>query len=174
MLFRSLIGWFNGSLDHYYIDSFKVYFAIIVVFTALGNVALAILRYRIEEKSLFGAFIENFKWVPLLVVFLGGISLHLSQALLCHMFSIDMSWGATAKEVENITFFEEIPRVISRFKFTFLFCIAMTAMMIVVARFVPEMWRINFFTPIWPLSSVVFCHFFLPIVLNPNLMLFTW
>lgn len=169
-----LIGWFNGSLDHYYIDSFKVYFAIIVVFTALGNVALAILRYRIEEKSLFAAFIENFKWIPLLVVFLGGISLHVSQALLCHMFSIDMSWGATAKEVENITFFEEIPRVISRFKFTFLFCITMTAMMIVVARFVPEMWRIDFFTPIWPLSSIVFCHFFLPIALNPNLMLFTW
>ncbi|OCK81960.1 hypothetical protein K432DRAFT_294338 [Lepidopterella palustris CBS 459.81] len=169
-----LVGWFNGQLDHYYIDSFKVYFAIIVVFTALGNIALAILRYRMEEKSLFSAFVENFKWIPLLVVFLGGISLHVSQALLCHMLSIDMSWGATAKEVENVTFFEEIPRVIRRFKYTFVFCIAVSAMMVVMAKVVPEMWRISFFTPIWPLASIVFCHFFLPIALNPNLMLFTW
>ncbi len=50
-----LIGWFNGHIDHYYIDSFKIYFSIIIVFNGLGNVALAVLRYRIEEKSLFGA-----------------------------------------------------------------------------------------------------------------------
>ncbi|KAL9109672.1 MAG: hypothetical protein Q9227_005710 [Pyrenula ochraceoflavens] len=50
-----LLGWFNGYLDHYYVDSFKIYFSIIVVFTALGNVSLAIYRYRIEEKTLFGA-----------------------------------------------------------------------------------------------------------------------
>jgi hypothetical protein len=48
-----IIGWFNGYIDHCYLDSFKIYFAIIVVFTGLGNVALAILRYRVEERSLF-------------------------------------------------------------------------------------------------------------------------
>lgn len=50
-----LIGWYNGHLDHYYIDSFKIYFSIVLVFNGLGNVALAVLRYRIEEKSLFSA-----------------------------------------------------------------------------------------------------------------------
>jgi cellulose synthase/poly-beta-1,6-N-acetylglucosamine synthase-like glycosyltransferase len=50
-----IIGWFNGYLDHYYIDSFKVYFALIVVFSVMGNFALAILRYRLSEKGLFGA-----------------------------------------------------------------------------------------------------------------------
>jgi hypothetical protein len=50
-----LIGWFNGHLDHYYLDSFKVYFSLIIVFSALGNVALAVLRYRISEKSLLNA-----------------------------------------------------------------------------------------------------------------------
>ncbi|KAF2005987.1 hypothetical protein P154DRAFT_606305 [Amniculicola lignicola CBS 123094] len=169
-----VVGWYNGALDHYYVDSFKVYFAIIIVFTVLGNIALAILRYRISEQGLGYSFWENFKWVPLLVIFLGGISIHVSQALLCHMFGIDMSWGATAKEVENVSFFEEIPRVIKRFKFTFLFCFSCTVGMIVLAQFVPQMWRITFFTPIWPTASMVVCHFLLPIVLNPNLMLFTW
>jgi hypothetical protein len=50
-----LVGWFNGYLDHYYVDSFKVYFSIVMVFAVLGNFALAILRYRTEERSLFGA-----------------------------------------------------------------------------------------------------------------------
>jgi hypothetical protein len=50
-----LIGWFNGYLDHYYLDSFKVYFSLIIVFSALGNLSLAVLRYRLSEKSLLGA-----------------------------------------------------------------------------------------------------------------------
>ncbi|KZF19607.1 hypothetical protein L228DRAFT_214578 [Xylona heveae TC161] len=169
-----IMGWLNGHYDHYYVDSFKIYIAIIVVFNCLGNVSLAVLRYRIEERSLFSALIENFKWILLLTVFLGGISLHLSQAILSHMFEIDMSWGATAKEVENTTFFKEIPKLLKKFKFTFIFCIAMAVGMVVLAHVVPPLWRIDLFVAIWPLSTIIFCHFFLPIALNPNLMLFTW
>jgi cellulose synthase/poly-beta-1,6-N-acetylglucosamine synthase-like glycosyltransferase len=50
-----LVGWYNGYLDHYYLDSFKVYFSLIIVFSALGNISLAVLRYRLCEKSLLGA-----------------------------------------------------------------------------------------------------------------------
>lgn len=169
-----LVGWFNGHLDHYYIDSFKIYFSIIIVFNALGNLALAVLRYRIEEKTLFGALAENFKWVLLLTVFLGGISMHVSQALLCHMFGINMSWGATSKEVENTSFFEEIPKVLKKFKFTFAYSLIVAGAMVYFATAAPPFWRINFFTAIWPLATIIFSHFMLPIVLNPSLMLFTW
>ena len=169
-----VIGWFNGWLDHYYIDSFKIFFSIIIVFTALGNFALAILRYRLGERSLFGAFWENFKWVLLLAIFLGGISLHVSQALLSHMFSIDMTWGATSKEVDNTTFFQEIPRLIKRFKFMFAWVIITTAGIICIATIAPPLWRIDTFIAIFPICNVLFSHFLLPIVLNPNLMLFTW
>ena len=124
--------------------------------------------------------IENLKWVPLLTVFLGGISIHLSQALLSHLFSIDMSWGATAKEASDTTFFEEVPRILKKFKFTFIWCICMIAGMIILAgvgplgQFVPYHWRITFFTPVWPLATIVASHFLLPIILNPGLMMFTW
>ena len=168
------VGWFNGHLDHYYVDSFKIFFAIIIVFTAVGNLALAILRYRYADRSLFGALAENYRWIFLLVIFLGGLSLHVSQALLSHMFSIDMSWGATSKEAETTTFFKEIWKVIKSFKFMFIFCILCSAMMVVMAFFAPPFWRIDFFTAIFPLCTIVASHFLLPIVLNPNLMLFTW
>ena len=43
------MGWFNGYLDKYYIDSWKVWFSIVIVFNGLGNVALATMRYRDED-----------------------------------------------------------------------------------------------------------------------------
>ena len=169
-----VIGWFNGWIDHYYIDSFKIFFSIIVVFTALGNLALAILRYRYADRSLFGALWENFKWVLLLAIFLGGVSLHVSQAILSHMFSIDMTWGATAKEVENTTFFKEIPKLLKKFKFMFSFVIICTGGIVCMALIAPPFWRIDTFVAIFPIANVLFSHFMLPIALNPNLMLFTW
>ncbi|KAH8661986.1 glycosyl transferase family group 2-domain-containing protein [Xylariales sp. PMI_506] len=109
-----IMGWFNGYLDKYYIDSWKVWFSIIIVFNGLGNVALAVMRYRVGESTLMGAFCENFKWTFLLAIFLGGLSLHVSQALLAHMFEINMTWGATAKEAEFSNFFIEVPKVLKK------------------------------------------------------------
>lgn len=109
-----LIGWFNGYLDKYYIDSWQVWFSIIIVFNGLGNIALAVMRYRIGERSLLYALFENFKWTIMLAIFLGGLSLHVSQAILCHMFEIDMVWGATSKEAEFSNFFLEVPKVLKK------------------------------------------------------------
>lgn len=50
-----IIGWWNGYEDKFYLESFRVYISIVVVFNGLGNVALAAMRYRLEEKSFFGA-----------------------------------------------------------------------------------------------------------------------
>jgi hypothetical protein len=113
-------------------------------------------------------------WIPMMTVFLGGLSMHLSQALLSHMFGIEMNWGATSKEAENTTFFKEVGKVIKNFKYTFIFCIVMAAGMVVCAVALPWNWQIRQFFAIWPLGVVIISHFMLPIVLNPNLMLFTW
>ena len=175
-----IIGWFNGHLDHYYIDSFKIYFAIVLVFSALGNLALGILRYRTEEKALFSTLLENFTWIPMLTIFLGGISMHVSQAIVCHLCSIDMSWGATSKEASDTSFFAEVPVILRKFRFTFIWCLGMTIAMVVLAgvgpvgALVPYDWQIDFFTAVWPLATVVASHALLPLVLNPGLMQFTF
>ena len=109
-----------------------------------------------------------------MTIFMGGISIHVSQAILSHFFEINMQWGATAKEVENTSFFEELPRLLKRFKYTFAFCIICSAGMAVAATIVPWQWRITEFVAIYPLCTVVVGHFFLPIALNPALMMFTW
>lgn len=175
-----LIGWFNGHLDQYYVDSFKVYFGIIVVFQALGTVSLAIIRYRTESCGIASSLFENIKWLLLLTCFLGGISLHVSQAIVCHLLGIGMSWGATAKEATRTSFFKEIPTIIKKFKFTFIFCITSTTAMLIlsglgpVGRLVPYHWQITGFTAIFPLAILVAFHFLMPLVLNPGLMQFTF
>ena len=128
-------GLFAGFLDKYYIDSWKVWFSIIIVFNGLGNVSLAMMRYRSGERSsLIGAFLENLKWIPMLAIFLGGLSLHVSQALLSHMFEIDMSWGATSKETEDSNFFAEVPKILKRFKFSMALSTCWILMMIIFAK----------------------------------------
>lgn len=110
------------------------------------------------------------------VIFFGGISFHVSQALLSHMFCIDMQWGATAKEVERSNFFLEVPKIAKKFKFSMLFCFALIAGMVIMARgpFIPWSWEITEFVAIFPMGVMVACHILLPIVLNPSLMAFTF
>lgn len=110
------------------------------------------------------------------VVFFGGISFHLSQALLCHMFCIDMQWGATAKEVERSNFFLEVPKIAKRFKWSMLLCLGTIAGMVIMARapFIPWSWHIDQFVAIFPMSMLIGSHILLPIVLNPSLMAFTF
>ena len=169
-----LVGWYADRLDHYYIDSFKIFFSIVVVFSGLGNIALAILRYRTGERGLLASLGENVRWILLLYIFFGGISMHVSEAILSHLFSVNMTWGATAKEVEDTTFFVEIAKLLRKFKVMFAFCTVLVGGMIYLAMFAPVFWRITEFTAIFPLSAVVFTHVMLPIALNPSLMLFTW
>ncbi|KAK0727135.1 glycosyl transferase family group 2-domain-containing protein [Lasiosphaeria miniovina] len=169
-----ITGWFYGVYDKFYLDSFAIYISIIVVFTGLGNVALAVLRYRLNEQSLISACFENIKWIPMFTIFLGGVSLHVSQAILSHFFELDMAWGATAKEIEEVHFGEEMVRILRRFKFTFVYCFACTALIVAGMFATPYNWRIDAFFSIYPLAAVVVSHFALPVLLNPALMMFTW
>ena len=112
----------------------------------------------------------------MLSIFLGGLSLHVSQALLAHMFEVDMTWGATSKEAEFSNFFIEVPKVVKRFKFSIFFAVFAIIGMITLAKgsFVPYSWQIHDFIAILPMSTVTASHLLLPIVLNPALMTFSW
>lgn len=189
------VGLYNGYLDRWYVESWKIWVSVVVVFCCAGNVALAVQRYRIGERdSIIGALWENFKWALMFVVFFGGLSMHLSQAILCHMFGIDMSWGATSKEVENTNFFKEVPKVFGKFKWSMVGsspCVSRThdanrrfqlfntflivaIVVMAVGPFIPWSWNITEFVAIFPLCMIAGCHILLPIVLNPGLMTFTW
>ena len=78
------------------------------------------------------------------------------------------------KEQEDIPFQEEIKKVINRFRKMFIFMIILMGGMVYFAVAAPPFWRIKTFTAIWPLTTICFSHFLLPIVLNPGLIKFKW
>lgn len=129
------------------------------------------------------------------IIMFGGMSMHISQALLCHMFSINMQWGATSKEVENTNFFEEVsqhpsnsqggtvlltnrsqvPKIAKKFKYSMAACwFGIIAMIVMALAPLPWSWNITQFVAIFPLAILCSCHILLPIALNPGLMTFTF
>ena len=111
-------------------------------------------------------------------IFLGGLSLHVSSALLAHMVGYDMTWGSTTKEVTQTTFWVEVPKILKNFKYSMLFSIGSIAMMIALGTglggLVPDTWLIQDFVAILPMATVAGSHLLLPIVLNPGLMQFNY
>ncbi|KAJ3993811.1 glycosyl transferase family group 2-domain-containing protein [Lentinula boryana] len=165
------------DLDRFYLHSFEILLACVVVFPALGNLGFTMLEYRLGHRSIWSSAVENLRWIPFFLFFFGGLSIHLSTAILAHLFSYDMTWGSTGKEVEKSTFWIEVPRIIKNFKLSIIICLMLIAMMVIFTTdVVPFEWQI----PGWnwaliiPLSLVVGCHLLLPIVLNPWLMKFSY
>ncbi|POS69221.1 hypothetical protein DHEL01_v212385 [Diaporthe helianthi] len=169
-----LVGWFDDSLDHFYLPSWKVFVSLLVVFNLGGGFSLAVIRYRTGERSLLGSIVENFKWTPMLAIFFSGLSFHVSCALLAHLLHINMQWGATSKEKENSNFFQEVPKILKSFKYMYVLVILFTGAMIYLALFAPRGWEIDDFTAIVPMAVVLGSHALTPIVLNPSLMIFDY
>lgn len=169
-----LVGWFSDRLDHYYLDSWKVLISLLLVFNLMSNTALAAIRYRTGDRGLLSSLAENFKWMPLMTIFFGGLSFHVSSALLAHLFHIDMQWGATSKEKENSNFFQEVPKIFRNFKYMYILLFLLTGAMIYIAIGAPRGWEIRDYTAIVPMAIAIGSHALTPIALNPSLMVFNY
>ncbi|OZJ02269.1 hypothetical protein BZG36_05156 [Bifiguratus adelaidae] len=147
-----LCGWWAYAVDHFYITNFEVLFATLCVFPLFGNVALSVIRYRLKEMSLLGAFFDTAKWIPFFAIFFGGLSFYVSLALMAHFVGYNMQWGAAAKELEESNFFREVPKVLKDYMFMYLFMIAIIAGMCCLAFMVPVEWSITGATVVAPLA----------------------
>ncbi|KAF9255428.1 hypothetical protein L218DRAFT_884155 [Marasmius fiardii PR-910] len=168
---------FQFPIDGFYMHSWEIWLAVTVVFTGSGNVAYTLVQYRLGEKSLIKALIENLMWIPFFFFFFGGLSIPLSQAILAHLFSVNITWSATKKEVERSNFFKEIPRIAKRFWFPLVVSVIVIAGMVIsTTTLVPIEWRVDgdSWAAIFPLAVVTSCHILFPIVLNPWLMVFSY
>ena len=116
----------------------------------MSNICFAVLRYRIGEAGFLQALLENAKWTPFFIFFFGGVSFHILLAICAHMFNINMSWGATAKEKENSNFFREIPKIWKRFKWMYMLMFASVGAMIYLGNFAPRGWEIAGLTSVLP------------------------
>jgi len=170
-----LLG-FQFPVDAFYLHSFEIWLATAVVFFGSGNVGFTLMEYRLGEKDLMTSLFTNISWIPFFFFF-GGLSIPLSQAILAHLFSYNMTWSATKKEVERSNFFKEVPKIMKRFWFPVMVSVVIIGGMVVCATpLVPLEWRVDgsAWAVIIPLAVVTGCHILFPVVLNPWLMIFSY
>ena len=75
--------------------------------------------------------------------FFCGLSIHLSQGLLAHLFSYNTTWSATKKKVERPNFIE-VPRMLRHFWLARVISFLMFAMTVVSSTdLVPPGWQIQ-------------------------------
>lgn len=117
---------------------------------------------------------ENFKWMPMFTIFFGGLSFHLSCAILSHLCSINMQWGATAKEKVDSNFFKEVPKIFKTFKYMYILILIIIGGMIYLGCFAPRGWEIKGVTAIVPLAVTIGSHALMPFLLNPSLMVMSY
>jgi len=171
-----LLG-FQFPVDGFFMHSFEIWLATTAVFWGSGTIGYTLLEYRLGHKKLLYALFENLMWIPFFFFFFAGLSIPVSQAILAHLFSYNIQWSATIKEVQLSNFFIEIPKIARRFWFPFLLSIAIIAGMIILATpLVPLEWRVGSsgWAVIFPLALSAGCHILFPIVLNPWLMVFSY
>ncbi|KAI0267567.1 glycosyl transferase family group 2-domain-containing protein [Russula aff. rugulosa BPL654] len=176
-LLNYLVLGLSFNVDGFYEHSFEIWLACTVVFPGAGNLGYTLLEYRLGQRSLVSSFLENITWIPFFFFFFGGLSIHLSQALLAHLFSYNITWGATKKEVERSNFFIEVPRILRRFWLALVISVLMFVLIIVLSTdLVPPGWQIPGvdWAVIFPLAVVAGSHILFPIVLNPWLMIFSY
>ena len=172
--------------DGYYLHSFEVFLAILAVFPGSGNLGYVMLEYRLGHRGILASIVETGMWIPFLCVhislcsalrltlrplrsffFFGGLSIHLSVAFFAHLFSYNITWGATKKEVERSNFFIEVPRILKRFWLAFAISLACFAAMIVFSlEFVAATgWGIpgSYWAVTLPLAVVAGSHLLFPV-----------
>ena len=89
-------GWFPNRTIQYYIDNLITIASVVIM---MYPFVYAIYRYYWKRDSFSTALVENSTRTVMFVVFFGGLSTHISWALLCHLLSIDMQWDATPKVI---------------------------------------------------------------------------
>lgn len=179
-----MVGWYNDNLDQFYMSSWKIFVGMAVIFNVLSPLAFAMLRHRLGQKVFFWSLVETVKWTPMFVLFFGGISLHLTTAILCHFLSIKMEWTATAKELETSGFRIGLDKIFKDFKYMYMVIIPviggmylfftslsklslMKVGMIYLGTSAPRGYQITDFTAIVPLANQVGCHALLPVCPPP-------
>ncbi|KAL4888330.1 glycosyl transferase family group 2-domain-containing protein [Aspergillus ambiguus] len=169
-----VVGLFNDDIDHLYLPSWGIWCSLVVVFNGFGSLAFSMARHQLEEETFWRALMDIAKWLPFLIIYFGGISLNCAKAILCHAFSIDLEWAATAKEIGPTGFYIGMDKMVQKFKWTWAICLLLTGVMIYFAVGAPWGWTI---TPgaystatvaIAPLAIQICSSAFLPFFLGLN------
>jgi hypothetical protein len=87
----------------------------------------------------------------------------LLKALLACLFSYNIQWGATKKEVEHTNTSVEVPRMIKRFRVALgISAVGLLFVTVLNSPFVPVSWHMDG-APVLPFAIACACHILFPV-----------
>lgn len=104
------------------------------------------------------------------------LSYHCLTALSAHLVSYNMTWGATAKDLEDSNFFIEVPAIFKKHWLQLTICTLCLGGWIVLAIDVlPIEWQAHGgFTVFWCPTLLASMHLLFHVLLNPQLLRFSF
>jgi len=153
------------------IESLSIIISCLVVYAVLIPVSNIVVMYRMNyRQNMFKLIIHEIWYGFLLGIFFSGISFHLMEALLAHMFGINMQWSMTQKEVIKKSKFNEIINTISYLKKMYIYY-SICIIIIIIFWFIPDTDIQNRdLLSVVPLLLTSICHLLMPFILNPAIM----
>ncbi|BFZ57040.1 hypothetical protein PYCC9005_004090 [Savitreella phatthalungensis] len=161
-----LFGWFRTSLDRAFIDQFNIIIATSVIFGLRDLIVVPFAQWRLRETTIKAAFGDSLRhfWLPIL--FFQGVSMHVSRALVQHLFDRKMSWGSTAKSLEARALLEEAPAIFKKYRIVYTATSFFLAIILILRFAVPDAYKINSIVAIVPLAWMCAFHILNPFMLN--------
>ncbi|KAI1848718.1 hypothetical protein JX266_005577 [Neoarthrinium moseri] len=154
-----LFGWVGSeNLDHSYLPSWDILCGTLFIFMIASPICFAWFRHRIGQKMFVWAVLESFMWMPFFLIFFGGLSWHISYALLAHMFNLPIGWSSTAKEVEATGLVLGIGAIFKQFRCVLVAMFLLTGGVIYLAVGAPAGWTITSWPNILPLALQIVGH----------------
>lgn len=96
--------------DKYFIRAFDVMLTCTVLFALVNTLATSLLIYRLEHQPQRGqSFLQilwnEVKWIPYIAFFFSSILFHMTAACFAFLAGRPLQWGATKKEVKEVSLF---------------------------------------------------------------------
>ncbi|PWN27268.1 hypothetical protein BDZ90DRAFT_220834 [Jaminaea rosea] len=170
-------GWFAPTLDLVFLQPFKVFVAIVVVFNGLCMFGFVAAKFRSRRQKLWPAIREHVVWMPFMTIFFTGLSYHVLTAVLSHPVGYNMTWGSTNKSLEQSNFFVEVPAIFRRYWKMIIACVLTIIGFAVLnsPEIVPLEWQlIGGATLLWCPMWLAGMHLVYHVALNPQLLRFSF
>lgn len=166
-----IVGFYSESVDKLYLNSWEVMLSVIVVFGGFSSLLFIWTQFRINDHPFLQTLGRTLFYIIPLSMFFTSLSFHISMSLLAHLFSVNVQWGATAKELDDSNFFKEVPKIFKSYKYMYIIISALLiAVIIVQTPVMPYHFQVDNFSGVFPLYWVYACHLVVPFILNPQIM----
>uniref|UniRef100_A0A383WC27 Glycosyltransferase 2-like domain-containing protein n=1 Tax=Tetradesmus obliquus TaxID=3088 RepID=A0A383WC27_TETOB len=163
-----------GWHDYFMMRGFDVMLTCTVVFIGIGTFCNAIFyqwrRLGAEKQpNMFKITWDNLKWIPASVLFFNSVLFHMTEVCFIYFFGMKVSWGATAKEVQNKSWWQALKETIIAYKWEYLLYFVMLGGYSVCVWY----YEIGLYRG-WSVLGYCIGHILGPIVLNPTIMSLNW